>query len=44
MDSIPTDSRVWSVMYTIHGPDGSTYQIQKSDDGCTRTVWIRGPR
>ena len=33
--------RVWTVFYLVHAPDGRVFRIEKSDDGCTRTVVVR---
>lgn len=33
--------RIWTVFYVVRSPDGRRLQIQKSNDGCTRTVVVR---
>lgn len=40
-----TKTRTWSTLYVVQAPDGRILLVQKSGDGCTRTVqkarWFR---
>lgn len=33
--------RTWTVFYVVRSLDGRKFQVQKSNDGCTRTVVVR---
>lgn len=37
-ESTGTAPVVWTVFYVVDGPDGHVFHIEKSSDGCTRTV------
>lgn len=40
-DSTAPAARVWVAFYTIRSREGRVFEVQKSTDGCTRTVVVR---
>lgn len=38
----PIPLRIWRTLYVVRHPDGFTLLVQKSDDGCSRTVRVEG--
>lgn len=40
-DFTPAAARIWTVFYVVRRCDGCVLHVEKSTDGCTRTIVVR---